>query len=142
MNKFAAVLKLTQHPLFADYEDWPLVAMREALEHHQPKRGFNREKWPTEAWLPAAAIWVSMLGQEMYALDNDYTCPNRLVNRGRGGPLWDGQQGFCRRRWDLWKQRFFELSEAGGGLDDVLRKVAREGGEKMVEVERNGSQDR
>lgn len=103
--------------------------MRYALEYLEPE--------DIEAWLPAALVWVSMLGKEMFLLDNEYNLDPRVPNRGKGGPLWgpDGQHGFCRERWELCKRRFWALSEEDSLLEEI-RRVAREGFERMVEGER------
>ena len=65
VNKFAVQLKRTQHPDFASLDFWAIVAMRNALEHPDPEA--------PEVWIPAAVIWVSMLGPEMYSWDKEFS---------------------------------------------------------------------
>ena len=104
--------------------------MRGALEYP----GVDRELEPLETYLPAAVAWVSLLGEEIFSWDNEFPSGEREGDPGRGGPLWDGQHGFCQKRWKLWKQRFIELS-LSNELSKELREVATEGATKMSEAE-------
>ncbi len=130
LNKFEATLMRTHHPTFASFDFWAIVVMREALESLE----FNLEIQLPEALIPAAVAWVSILGPEMYSWDYEFPYGVNLSDRGRGGPLWNGQHGFCKERWTLWKQRFTELSSSSE-LSEDLRKLAAEGATKMGEAE-------
>ena len=68
INRFAAQLKRKQHPKFAGFDFWAIVAMRDALEHPEPDR---RRRTP-ETCIPAAVVRVSMMGPEMYSWDKEF----------------------------------------------------------------------
>ena len=134
VNKFAAQLYRTPHSIFTDsrsFRIWALWLMRGALEYP----GNDREEVePLKNYLPAAVAWVSIIGPEIFSWDNEFPTGHREGDPGRGGPLWNGQHGFCKERWKLWKQRFVELSSSDE-LDKELREVAAEGAAKMDEAE-------
>ena len=104
--------------------------MRGALEAqvNDPEAG------PLEAFIPAAVAWVSILGSEIFSWDREIPSGGTKGDPGRRGPLWDGQRGFCKERWNLWRQRFAELSSSSE-LSEELRELAAEGAAKMGEAE-------
>jgi hypothetical protein len=133
VNKFAAQILRTPHSILTGsnhFGKFALWLMRAALEYP----GNDRELEPLETYLPAAVAWVSILGQEIFSWDNEFPSGKREGDPGRGGPLWDGQHGFCKERWNLWKQRFTELSSSNE-LTKELRELAAEGAIKMGEAE-------
>ena len=129
VNKFAAQLFHTDR-MFASYDWWALVVMREALEY--PADTPDRPK--PDALIPAALAWLSILGPEIYTWDKEFPSSHAQGDPGKGGPLWGGQHGFCEERWYLWKRRFEEVSSSND-LSEHLRKLATECVAKMTVAE-------
>ena len=139
INKFAAQLALTPHSIFNGYEHfgiWALWLMREALEYP----GTQRILKPLDVSLPAVVAWISGLGPEIVLWDNEFASDQRKGDPGRGGDLWHGKHGFCKERWNLWRQRLIELSSSSE-LSQELRDLAAHGAAKMdgVEAEASGA---
>ena len=108
--------------------------MRDALETpvHQ---GETQEH---DAFLPAAAAWISLLGREIYSWDREISHGDEQGDPGMGGPLWNGQHGPCKERWQLWKTRFEELSQLEQ-LSDELRVIAKGAEAQMNAVEEHSA---
>lgn len=104
--------------------------MRSALE--TPSDQAIRE--PIEAFIPAAAAWISILGREMYDWDKEFPYGSPYGDPGGGGPLWDGQHGFCKGRWQLWRERFKELSKSDE-LSNEARETAARAAATMAEID-------
>ncbi|KAJ5769899.1 uncharacterized protein N7511_001950 [Penicillium nucicola] len=121
-DKLAALLMATQEPVF-DYSWFALVTLREALED-----GGSQKVGPLNGLIPAAAIWIELLGVEMYGWDQNFG------RKGKGGTLWEGKEGFCVERWHLWRERFGEMAEMEG-LDDSARRAAGEAEQMMRKIE-------
>jgi hypothetical protein len=64
----------------------------------------------------------------MYSWDHEFE-HSALMAPGSGGLLWSGKHGFCRERWNLWHERFVELS-----YDDGLEGWYREGAKNAANV--------
>lgn len=134
LNYFWALL--TKHKII-NLWTWVIWAMRDALEDSptaaksgQYSSGTVQEK--TTAFVPAAAVWVFVLGRELYLREQDLT-PKRATegNTGRGGELWKGKSEFSKERWALWKSRFETVSEMED-LTEEVRKIAGEAVECMA----------
>ena len=130
VNKFAAQLLRTDE-MFMSYDWWALVVMREALEYPDL---YNIDRPQPDVLIPTALAWLSISGPQIYTWDKEFLISPTKGDRGRGGPLWSGQHGFCKERWELWKRRFGELSSSTE-LSEDLRKLAGECVAKMKEVE-------
>ncbi|OJJ89201.1 DUF3632 domain-containing protein [Aspergillus glaucus CBS 516.65] len=109
-DTFTALLMATEEPVFA-YSWFALITLRDALE--TPPNELSEED-PLEALTPAAA-----------AVGN---AP------GRGGPLWKGNHGFCKERWELWLERFGEVARMEGEIGDKVRMIARDAVQIMREI--------
>ena len=136
VNKFAAQLSCSPHSIFAGRDGfgiWVLWLMRGALEYPVNDRELLPLE-PLETYIPAAVAWVAILGSEIFSWDNEFPSGEKEGDPGKGGPLWDGQHGFCKERWHLWKRRFTELSTSKE-LSKELRELATEGVTKMDEAE-------
>ena len=130
VNKFAAQLLRTDE-MFMSYDWWALVVMREALEYPDL---YNIDRPQPDALIPTALAWLSLSGPQICTWDKEFLISPTKGDRGRGGPLWSGQHGFCKERWKLWKRRFGELSSSIE-LSEDLRKLAGECVATMTEVE-------
>lgn len=53
-----------------------------------------------------------------------------------GGPLYDGPNAMCLRRWGFWIDRFEVACNEKSGLREETRRMALEAAEKMRKVER------
>jgi len=84
--------------------------------------------------IPAAAIWISILGSQIYASTEEYAPSAQGGQPGLGGPLWKGKHGFCPERWNLWKQRFGEISHQTG-IDGGTRGEALQAAIRMSDIE-------
>ncbi|KAL5344013.1 hypothetical protein BJX70DRAFT_393435 [Aspergillus crustosus] len=85
VNHFVAFLVATDEPVFLAHWWFALVTLREALE---TPWAHMRADEPLEAWIPAAAAWIEVLGAEIYEWDEVYESGPLVGAKGRGGPLW------------------------------------------------------
>jgi hypothetical protein len=63
----------------------------------------------------------------IYEWDVEFESGPLIGDKGVGGKLWDGKHAFCKGRWELWKRRFFEISDEGsfgGEVGDCARKAS------------------
>jgi len=131
-NKFAARLMATGEPVFA-FSFFALVTMRTALEIPVAQL---RSDQPLDAFLPAAAAWIALLGSEIYGWDEEFEQGPLVGAKGRGGPLWqEGKHGFCEERWNLWRERFGELAEMENAISEEVKGLARQAEERMSQIE-------
>ncbi|KAL3444700.1 hypothetical protein BJX65DRAFT_319863 [Aspergillus insuetus] len=131
INRFAALLMATEEPIFASYSWFALITLRQALETPINQMG---EQNPLDAWVPAAAVWIEVLGVEVYEWEEEFPSGGNWGAPGRGGPLWEGKHGFCKGRWGLWRERFGGLARADG-VSESVRKVAGDAEVIMKEIE-------
>ncbi|KAJ5970270.1 uncharacterized protein N7479_000188 [Penicillium vulpinum] len=124
-DKFTAGLMATKEPVFA-YSWFALITLRDTLETPEQSSARN-----LEALIPAAAAWISILGAEIYQWNEEFDGA-----LGRGGPLWKGQHGFCKERWQFWKERFGELAVIEVEIGDEVRTAAKNAKQIMEEVEK------
>lgn len=121
-----------------EYDMFALWSMRSALE--TPLNLMNPEAIEIpEVTIPAAAVWMLILGEEMFFWNNEYPHGSIEGDPGVGGPLWQGQHGFCLERWRLWRRRFDELS-AEEQLSGDLREICRNTEARMAEIEADQSE--
>ncbi|OQE40924.1 hypothetical protein PENCOP_c005G02385 [Penicillium coprophilum] len=125
-NKFTARLMATQESVFA-YSWFALITLREALETPADQSSERN----LEALIPAAAAWISILGADIYKWNERFDGA-----LGKGGPLWKGQHGFCKERWQLWKERFGELVTIEAEIRDEVRTAAKDAKRRMEEIEK------
>ncbi|CAG8199396.1 unnamed protein product [Penicillium nalgiovense] len=125
-DKFTARLMATKEPVFA-YSWFALITLRDALETPVDQSSAGN----LEALIPAAAAWISILGADIYQWNEGFDGA-----LGKGGPLWKGQQGFCKERWQFWKERFGELATIEAETGDEVRTTARDTGRMMEEIEK------
>jgi hypothetical protein len=88
---------------------------------------------PLEAWIPAAAAWIEVLGVEIYEWDEEYKLGHLASALGSGGPLWKGKHSFLKERWTFWRERFSETARKEDKLEHV-RRVTEEAGLMMKEI--------
>ncbi|KAL3485262.1 hypothetical protein BJX62DRAFT_247710 [Aspergillus germanicus] len=130
-NRFAALLMATEEPIFATYSWFALITLRQALENPIDQMS---EQNPLDAWVPAAAAWIEVLGVEIYDWEEEFPSGGNRGAPGRGGPLWEGKHGFCKGRWGLWRERFGGLARAEG-VSEPVRNVAGDAEVIMNEIE-------
>lgn len=123
VNTLAALLMRSGKEAF-HYEVFATSTMSEALE---TTAQLETTASP-EAFIPAAATWIAVLGRQMYQWDGN------LGDPGSGGPLWQGQPGPCEERWKFWKKRFVEISESND-ISQEARKAATEAAITMHEID-------
>jgi hypothetical protein len=138
LNYFFA--SVTKEDVFG-LELYCIWEMRAALENkltddgqydaHIP--GTATEKY--NARVPAAAVWVQVLGKKLYEREEDLKPKGAgQGNPAKGGELWKGVAGFDKGRWALWKKRFGEISELGD-ISEETKKIAKEAVKVMEESE-------
>ena len=125
-DKFTARLMATKEPVFS-YSWFALITLREALE--TPAHECSAES--LEALIPAAAAWISILGADIYQWNEGFDGA-----LGKGGPLWKGQCGFSKERWQFWKERFGELATVELETGDEVRTAAWDAKRMMEEIEK------
>ncbi|KAJ5493750.1 hypothetical protein N7463_009837 [Penicillium fimorum] len=125
-DKFTAGLVATHEPVFA-YSWFALITLREALETPADQSSVGN----LEALIPAAAAWISILGANIYQWNERFDGA-----LGKGGPLWKGQHGFSKERWQLWKERFGELVTIEVEIGDEVRTAAKDAKRMMEEIEK------
>lgn len=131
VNRFVALLVATDEPVFVADAWFALVTLRIALETPWVQM---RADEPLEAWIPAAAAWIELLGVEIYEWDEEYKAGVLVGAPGCGGPLWNGKHGFSKERWKLWRERFGEAARKEDE-PDYIRRIAGEAELMMKEVE-------
>ncbi|KAL2795564.1 hypothetical protein BJX66DRAFT_301891 [Aspergillus keveii] len=131
INRFAALLMATEEPIFATYSWFALITLRQALE--TPIDQMSAQN-PLDAWVPAAAAWIEVLGVEIHEWEEEFPSGGNRGAPGRGGPLWEGKHGFCKGRWGLWRERFGSLARAED-VSESVRKVAGDAEVIMREIE-------
>ncbi|KAJ5188022.1 Protein of unknown function DUF3632 [Penicillium cf. griseofulvum] len=125
-DKFTARLMATQEPVFG-YSWFALITLRKALETPADQLSAG----DLEAMILAAAAWISILGADIYQWNEGFDGA-----LGKGGPLWKGQHGFCKERWQFWKVRFEELVKIEVDLGDEVRTAAKDAKRMMEEIEK------
>lgn len=122
-----------------DYRLLALSTMRSALESPLSEPFPPPEKHNVLlAYVPAAAKLIETMGSLMRSWEFEFP-PNmghpKYGQPGKGGPLWDGKKGFCKERWEFWRERFFELSDESR-VNQRNRDAARKAGEVMLCIDR------
>ncbi|KGO54208.1 Protein of unknown function DUF3632 [Penicillium expansum] len=123
-DKFTARLMATKESVFA-YSWFALITLRGALETPADQSSAGN----LEALIPAAAAWISILGADIYQWKEEFDGA-----LGKGGTLWKGQHGFCKERWQFWKERFGELA-ISEEIGDEARTAARDAQGAMEGIE-------
>lgn len=135
LNVFVAMLAKTGLPAF-DFSLFALWTMRAALETPADKARLDQ---PLEAWIPAAAAWIRVTGDQVFRWYHEYPSGPRVGAPGKGGPLWQGKHGFCHERWQLWRSRFQFLGTQDHVLDPETRRIAKEAADWMASIEREST---
>lgn len=105
---------------FSLYAIW---AFRAALEGDTP--------WchpgPRSVTIPAACAWVEHAGADLIELDDDYG------RAGQGGTLWTGKSGYCKERWQLWRNGL-RLAAEDASLSQDTREGAGQAAGRIAEL--------
>ncbi|KAL5342893.1 hypothetical protein BJX70DRAFT_394333 [Aspergillus crustosus] len=112
VNRFVAQIVATDPKIGSPW--YAVATLRDALETcwEYEARGSagDEDEGSYTGNVPAAAAWIEILGVEIYKWDRDHPSAPSTISPGRGGPLWEGKQGFCKERWVLWRERFGEIA--------------------------------
>ncbi|MCJ1433275.1 tripartite motif containing 44 [Xylographa pallens] len=129
INAFAA--RLTAEGLY-DYRIYGLWALRAALEDQPDPEApeYQLQGRVLDCHVPVAVTWILRCGLHMYVSDGEIY----LERGGKGGRLWQGEEGFDMERWRLWKRRFSEISKDKWGSEKT-RQLAQAAEKEMIEVE-------
>jgi uncharacterized protein DUF3632 len=113
---------LTDASLFAI---WELSAALEEV---------NVSKAVANCNVSVASEWIIRCGTRLYAKGHNawplIGCRKRITG---GGPLYKGEVGLCRERWEFWKLRFSEVKDE---VDEDAAKMAEQAISAMAEVEK------
>lgn len=134
-NRFAAanvlIGRLMQHDKERfDYRMEALWTLRDALECSILGNSDQQQLARLYRAVPTAIKLIETIGQYICQWCHDLD-EKRQENPGPGGPLWEGQRGFCKRRWEFWQKRSLELSNESS-LDEKDREGAKEAAETML----------
>lgn len=91
---------------------------------------------PSNRLVPAAAQWVFHAGLLLFKCEEEIEPSHDRGDPLRGGVLWEGKHGFCKKRWEFWKSRFMFIID-GENLDTETRKVAAKAVKAMNQIERD-----
>jgi hypothetical protein len=78
----------------------------------------------------AAALWIKFCGEHLHSLNQIWEPDPRKGNVARGGPLYGGPNGFCKERWELWRERFGVLTQVDG-LEEGTREMLKDAKRRM-----------
>lgn len=119
LNRLTALLTAARESVSDGLAWFALITFRAALEMPPDQNRYGLSSThPFEAYILAAAVWIEIVGVQMYYEWKDIT--------GKGGPLRKGGQGFREERWRFWREDFGEVARssdsstgrAGGGSED------------------------
>lgn len=134
VNAFVAAITKKGLDDFCLYAIW---VMRDALEdHHEDAStsyGFVTVAMKLNALVPAAAVWVLVMGKEL--LEKDDSVPS---NPSQGEPSWKGTNAVCKDRWRFWKARFQGLSRREDLMSET-KEIAAEAFARMEDIERTAA---
>ncbi|TFK54220.1 hypothetical protein OE88DRAFT_1723942 [Heliocybe sulcata] len=111
-NVNAFIARLT-NACIADFLLYAIWSVRPVLEEDEVSTA------ELDMLVPAAAVWFLYLGERIHESDEEYGGP------GRGGTVWTGKKGFCKERWQLWKERMAIISQ-NTGISVDTRDIANE----------------
>lgn len=98
LNHSAALLVATEKDIFNDFSYFAMITFRSALETPSVLLPPGES---LDAYVPAAVVWIEVLGVGIYESDDNVKCT--------GGSLWKGEECFCEERWVFWRRRLAEL---------------------------------
>ncbi|KAI6864610.1 hypothetical protein KC343_g6071 [Hortaea werneckii] len=137
LNTLVAMLTKTRLQAF-DFSLFALWTMRAALEIPVDK---TRSDQPLDAWIPAAAAWIRITGDQVFRWGHEYPSGPLEGAPGKGGPMWQGKHGLCHERWQLWHSRFQYLGTKDQVVDAETRKTAKEAADRMAAIECQSADD-
>lgn len=125
---FTALLVATEQPVFQAFRLQILWTFRglESPTNDPDSPAFSGP----DIDIPAIAAVVDVLGAGVRSWVDEYESSPTKGAPGRGGPLWDGKQGFSPGRYDLWKHRLEEISH-DEGVSASIQKLAADTAAKM-----------
>lgn len=127
LNAFAARLARDGT---CDCQLYAIWAIREGLENKPDHRAeaYHVQGPVLDCHVAVAAEWIRQCGRAFYASTEDFG------TAGAGGSQWKGKGGYCKERWQFWKQRFGEIAEEEQ-VNAQTRQMAQEAEKMMAEVE-------
>jgi uncharacterized protein DUF3632 len=78
----------------------------------------------------AASQWIIRSGMRLYREMLDATPLDE--SETRGGPLYNGEVGLCRERWQFWKLRFSKVKDE---VDEEVAEMVQQAVSEMERVE-------
>jgi hypothetical protein len=134
MNVLIALLMVHDQDRF-DYRSFTLYTFRSALEYSASAPEYDEDVPDYQkCHILTAAKLVEIAGSLIYEWDVEFESGPLIGDKGSGGKLWDGKHGFCKGRWELWKRRFFGISDEGSFGDEV-GDCARKATEVMAKID-------
>ena len=111
-NVNAFVARMTRDGVY-NYWKFCTWAMRDAFDTEFKAK--EKETRMLDAFVPTAAVWVLILGKQLFDRESEPVEESRWEKVGRKMKVvrkqWEPD--FSKKRWQAWKQRFGELAEQG-----------------------------
>ena len=114
-------------------ESWALIALAGALEEDLSPRGLDLN-------VPGAAMWILYAGDHLLQCDQEWL-DSRVSTRAHmiasGSFMWgtEKKKGFCRERWDLWRNSLAWVGDIEG-VTVATREIAMRAADEMVRLEK------
>jgi hypothetical protein len=105
----------------ADFSIYGLWALREGLE------GEDRNGMEDSLRVEVVASWLAIAAEPMFLSRRicgprgNPDWPNNAGAPGRGGPLWEGVDGYAPERWAFWKKRLAEVKRDVEGVNTIVQ---------------------
>ena len=127
-NAFMA--RLSNLPGASEFDLHGLLTMQYALENEADALDLSLN-------VPGAAMWIFYAGERMYQSDREWQPPyydRFAMHLAKGSFYWNGKNGFCRERWQVWKLGFEEVTEMEQVYEET-REFAAKAAQQMREIE-------
>ncbi|KAK4505967.1 hypothetical protein PRZ48_003932 [Zasmidium cellare] len=122
----------------ANYWNYGIWALRDTLEQEPRGNMKGSQAQHLDATLPAAVVWIRVLGEEAYTKhisQNERDYDVRYDVDSPGPKLdWQGMEVWTMARWVFWKEKFWFNAERKK-LSDEVREMAKGAAEHMEQIE-------
>jgi uncharacterized protein DUF3632 len=100
----------------------------------------NATKATANCNVSVASEWIIRSGIRLYSEAlNPMSLDEHEMRSERGGPLYNGQVGHCRERWQFWKFRFSKVKDE---VDEDVAQMIQQAVDEMERIEKFHEHDR
>lgn len=108
---------------------------------HAMRTAFEDEDGMNDCRVQVASNWIRhgakiLLQWTQETLGLETSTPEEDGMYYEGGPLYDGPDTMCLRRWGFWMDRFEDAAKEDSGLSEETRAMASEAAATMKDVEK------